>query len=258
MLDNSSTSPPRRGASTPADRDAPRPRSSPRQRHPDPAGRHRAGVPAVQRPARELHLGHERGRPLGASIPPSWSACARRWGSTIPLPRALRQVRRQARHGRSRHLVPHPRAGDQADRRARLAVAEAGLRRHGLRHPASASPLGFLAALQARQHDRHRLDGHRHLRPVAVAVLVRPDADVPVRADAELAAELRLRRRRPAQPDPAGHRAGRRPDGAAGAHHARRRARRAQRRFRAHRPQQGHERAPGREMARRCAMRWCW
>ena len=39
-------------------------------------------------------------------------------------------------------------------------------------------------------------------------------------------------------------------DGAAGAHHARGRAGRAERRFRPHRAQQGHERAPRRELAR--------
>ena len=42
--------------------------------------------------------------------------------------------------------------------------------------------LGFLAALRPGSLHRHRLDGRRHLGPVAVAVLVRPDADVPVRA----------------------------------------------------------------------------
>ena len=196
----------------------------------------------------ELHLGHERGRPLGHRSGRD-GAHAQGDGARRPAARALRQVRRQARHGRSRHLVPHARAGDQADRRAGLAVAEARLRRDGLRH-LRRRHAGLSRRAEARQPDRHRLDGRRDLGPVAVAVLVRPDADVPVRAEAELAAELRLRRRRPAQPHPAGGGAGRRPDGAAGAHHARRRARRAQRRFRAHRAQQGHERAPGREMAR--------
>ena len=59
-------------------------------------------------------------------------------GLDDPAARALRQVRRQYRHGRSRHLVPHARAGDQAARRPHLAVAEAGLRRHDLRHRWSA------------------------------------------------------------------------------------------------------------------------
>ena len=84
-------------------------------------------------------------------------------GLDDPLPRALRQVRRQRRHRRSRHLVPHARAGDQADRPAHLAVAQAGLRRHGLRHLGRRDP-GVPRRAAARQPDRHGVDGRRRSR----------------------------------------------------------------------------------------------
>ena len=59
-------------------------------------------------------------------------------GLDDPLYERFAKYVAQRRHRRPRHLVPHARAGDQADRRPHLAVAEAGFRRHGLRHLRSA------------------------------------------------------------------------------------------------------------------------
>ena len=113
---------------------------------------------------------------------------------------ALRQVRPPARELRSRHLVPHAPAGDSP-------CSPTGCGR-----PCSCAfaamvfaivigvPLGFIAALKPGSLDRHAVDGRRRLGPVAAEILARPAADVPLRAEARLAAELRLRRRRLALP----------------------------------------------------------
>src|SRR6185312_15168313 len=225
----------------------PRPRAPAGQCRADLGRRHRAGLPAVQRPARELHLGHGRGWPHDHRSGGD-GADAQGNGPRRPAAGALCQVHRPHRGGRPRQVVPHPRAGDIPDRPAYLALDQADVRRHGLRDRGRRDA-GLPRRAPTREPGRHRVDGRGDLGPVAVAVLVRPDADVPVRPDPALAAKLRLRRRWHPAPDPAGGRVGRRTDGAAGAHHPCRRARRAERRLRAHRPIQGHERAARRRMA---------
>ena len=55
-------------------------------------------------------------------------------------------------------------------------------------------PLGFVAAMRPGGYHRRDLDVRRGLGPVDREVLVRPAADVPVRAEARLVSDLRLRR----------------------------------------------------------------
>ena len=73
--------------------DAPRPRPPPRQHRPDAAGGRRAGLPAVQRAARQLHLEHDRRRPRRHRSG-GGGAHAQGDGARRSPARALRQLRR--------------------------------------------------------------------------------------------------------------------------------------------------------------------
>ena len=118
-------------------------------------------------------------------------------------------------------------------------------------------PLGFIAALQPGSIVDTHLDGGGGVGPVDGQILARAAADVPVCAEARLAAEFRLWRWRAQISDPAGRDARRLADGAAGADDARRGARDHDRGFRPHRALQGHERDPGREVACDAQCRSC-
>ena len=115
------------------------------------------------------------------------------------------------------------------------------VRRHGAGHPHRRAA-GILRSAEAGQSDRHAVDDRRRVGPVDAEILARAAADVPFCAEARLAAELWLWRRRAQIPDPARRDTRRLADGAAGADHARRRARDHERRLRAHGAVKRHER----------------
>ena len=133
----------------------------------------------------------------GSADPPVVERMKKQLGLDDPVYVRFGAYVAQARDRRFRHLVPDPRAGHDHDRQADVADAATDLRRHGVcdRDRRAAR---FRRGAAAGRHRRHGLDGRGGVGPFNGQILARAAADVPVCAEARLAAEFRLWRRRAA------------------------------------------------------------